>query len=177
MSEVIFLRGLTQDQVRGLFDYCQDTGLLTWRVRPANSVKLGDVAGSKNNEGYMSAEIKGVAYKIHRLVWLWMTGAWPESCIDHVNGDRSDNRWANLRLATRSQNGQNRKLNANNKSGYIGVYPFFGKWRAQIAIKGKQIYIGTFDTVEDAAKAYAQKKRELHAFNPVAVRATARKSK
>lgn len=97
-------------------------------------------------------------------------GAWPDGEIDHINGDRKDNRLENLRLATSSENKQNIGLKSNNRSGFTGVSWFAAakKWRADITIAGKMRHLGRFDTPEAAAEAYAKAKAELHTFNPVA---------
>lgn len=168
MPDPIPLHDLTREQVAERLNYDPDTGVFLWAISPCQRMKAGDVAGGVNNEGYVNIEIKGRAYKAHRLAWLVVTGEWPRKHVDHINGRRDDNRFCNLREASRKENGQNRRLNKNNNSGHIGVYQNpNGTWRAQIKA-GTQIYLGQFDTAEEAAAAYVEAKRRLHTFQPVA---------
>jgi len=100
----------------------------------------------------------------HRLAWLYVTGSWPDFEVDHVNLDGTDNRWANLRLATSSQNQRNRRLQSNNTSGYKGVHKLKnnGKFLAYIKVHGKQKRLGIFDTAEQAYEHYVAAAEELH---------------
>jgi hypothetical protein len=162
------LDNLTAEQVRAVLNYDPLTGVFHWAVRRSPKVKAGDRAGARNNEGYVGIEFNERSYKAHRLAWLVTHGEWPAGEIDHINGDRGDNRIANLRVGSKAQNQQNRKLNKDNTSGHIGVHPRGRKWGASIAYLGKQRYLGTFATVEDAAAAYRKAKADHHNFNPVA---------
>ena len=117
---------------------------------------------TKPKRGYRAVAIAGKRYKAHRVIWKWMTGEEPVGDIDHVNGDKTDNRWANLRLATRSQNMANlpaRKSRLLPKG--VSLCKQTGRYQAQITIQGKSKKIGRFDTVEDAAAAYASAAREF----------------
>ena len=116
--------------------------------------------GYKRPDGYVYVSMSGKAYGEHRLVFLLFNGFMPEQ-VDHINGNRSDNRIENLRAASHSQNCMNRK---NRGSASKGCYwqPKRNKWIAQIGFNGKRITIGYFDTLEDAAMAYANKSKELH---------------
>ena len=99
----------TQSQVKELFHYDPETGHLIWLVdRRAHKV-AGKIAGYLNNEGYLRIRIDGKGYQAHRLIWLYVNGAWPVNEIDHVNGVRNDNRISNLREVTNSQNLQNQR--------------------------------------------------------------------
>jgi hypothetical protein len=92
-----------------------------------------------------------------------MTGEWPKGLIDHVNGVKDDNRFANLRVVDETGNSQNiRKPNRRNKSGFMGVIFFQNKWRASITHKGKTHWLGDFKTPEEAHEAYLIAKRKLH---------------
>jgi hypothetical protein len=158
-------------RLRYLLDYDTETGLFVWAGRsPAPNGKraAGCAAGTLNNNGYVSIKIDQSSYKAHRLAWLWVTGEWPDGEIDHRNGVRSDNRFSNLRVASKSQNQQNRKLNSNNKSGYAGVSWFAdtGQWVANIMADGCQKYLGLFDTAEEASARYLEAKAALHTFQP-----------
>ena len=97
------------------------------------------------------------SYSAHRLAWLWMTGAWPKSDIDHINRDKSDNRFSNLREATKSENKANVGRYANNTSGHKGVHwnAKNQKWMAQIMVRRKRIYLGLHLDLADAASSYA----------------------
>ncbi|NTG73273.1 HNH endonuclease [Agrobacterium rhizogenes] len=165
---------LTQDLVRELMDYCPETGILTWRERGINWFKdqryrktwntkyAGKPAGSIQVYGYVYVNISCRLYRAHRVIHLWMTGAWPSHHIDHLNHNRSDNRWENLREADRITNGHNMSLNSNNTSGITGVHwrADAGKWRARIQVSGSWKHLGYFDTIEAAAAARKAADRE-----------------
>lgn len=147
---------LTQARLKELLHYDPGTGVFTWRFS-RRRVKRRDVAGSDNGSGYISIAIDGGRYRAHRLAWLYMTGKWPNGDVDHVNRCRSDNRWENLREATRSQNCANRPLAAENTSGARGVSwsKRDEKWRAEIRVNGKIRYLGVYSDIGDAAAAYS----------------------
>ena len=143
---------LTQEYLKNILDYNPEIGLLSWKVSRGN-VKKGSVV-SYVEDGYIRIGIDGIVYQAHRIIWLWMIGEWPELHLDHINGDRSDNRLCNLREATYSQNAQNRKLANNNTSGYKGVSFKSNKWVAGINL-------GAFNTKEEAALAYNEAATKL----------------
>lgn len=146
---------ITAEELRHVIDYDQETGVFTWRIgRPGAS--CGAVAGSISGDGYIQITVHRSRHKAHRLAWLHMHGCWPPVLIDHINGDKTDNRIANLRLATRSQNGANRDANKNNTSGVKGVYwaRREQKWAANIKVNGKKKHIGYFRNINEAAAAY-----------------------
>jgi hypothetical protein len=103
------------------------------------------------------------SYRASRLAWLYMSGAWPDQLIDHINGDTSDDRFVNLRPASQSENHVNSCVASHNTSGLKGVnfYKRYGKWRAFIQKEGKQIHIGYFDTIQEAYDARVSKAQEL----------------
>lgn len=151
------MRMLTQSRLRELLHYDPETGfftraLTTTGIRP----KVGDVAGGVNCRGYWQIRIDGERYKAHRLAWLYMTGDWPKEQIDHINMDRSDNRFANLREATNIQNCANQRRPVNNTSGLKGVCwnKRLSKWKSQIRVNGKLHHLGYFDTAEAAHESY-----------------------
>lgn len=158
---------LTQAKVKELFNYDPETGDLIWKVDLYSNKIKGKVAGSLHVSGYKHIQINGKKFKAHRLVWLWHHGFFTSKQIDHINGRPSDNRVENLREATRSQNMQNQhKAHTRNRSGYLGVRKQKQKWCAIItSCFGKRIYLGAYDTPEEAHEAYLAKKRELHEFN------------
>lgn len=156
---------LTADRVRSLLDYNRDTGVLTWRV-PRGRQKKGSIAGRLHHCGYREVVVDKVLHREHRIIWLWMTGSWPEAECEHINHQRADNRFTNLRAATRSENMQNLSRGSNNTSGIMGAsfHKVRGKWRATINIDGKARHLGHFDTAEEAGEAYMSKKRQIYPF-------------
>lgn len=147
------------DKINAVLDYDPTTGILRWRARTTyfnGPVKPGDVAGTLK-DGYLSIRTGQRNYRAHRLAWLLMTGAFPPKGheIDHANGDRSDNRWSNLRLANRSENNMNAGLRSNNKSGTKGVSyrPDTGKWHARIKRDGKVTLLGDYASLDEAIAA------------------------
>jgi hypothetical protein len=153
---------ITQAELKELLHYDPETGIFRWRhARKNNQIKPWGVAGSITDWGYMQIEINNKGYKSHRLAWLYITGEWPEHEIDHHDGVPSNNAWKNLRLATRKQNQENLGLFRNNTSGYRGVSKKNKKWQAYVSNNRKKIYLGYFDTAEEAAQAAAAKRAEL----------------
>lgn len=144
---------LTQDRVRELLEYTEDTGVFIWRVS-RGLAKVGQVAGSKHSEGYWTIRLDRKLEYAHRLVFLYLQGYIPDE-IDHINGCRHDNRACNLRPASRAENNHNAKLRKDNTSGVKGVtwHRRLGKWQAQIQENGKHVSLGCYDSVEEAARA------------------------
>lgn len=143
---------MTYNLIKELFDYNEETGLLTSRVNRGSRVRIGDEVGYRNPNGYRVAEINKKPYRVHRIIWLWMTGAWPKLEIDHINGTRDDNRWCNLREATSSQNGRNRtRLGSNNTSGQRNIYWYkaYEKWKVFV-VRGGKVYGGYHENMDDA---------------------------
>jgi hypothetical protein len=153
---------LTADRLRELLNYNPDTGEFSWKVSLSNAA----IAGSKpaSSEGkYVFIRIDNKLYPAHRLAWLYMTGRFPCLLVDHKNGIKNDNKFSNLREANKSENGQNQvRARSDNKTGFLGVYPYGSSWRACIRLNGKTIYLGTFDTPEIAHAAYIEEKRRIH---------------
>ena len=149
---------ITQSELKELLEYNPDTGVFTWIKRN------GNVAGTKNNAGYVCIRINKKIYKAHRLAYLYMTGKFPENFIDHINHIKDDNRWVNLRDATDSQNGANRAKCKNNTSGYKGVSwnKRDKKWESKIKYMSKTIHLGKYTTPEEASEAYKKKAIELY---------------
>lgn len=157
---------ITQIRIKQLLNYNPSTGIFTWisKGHPRCNIKIGAIAGSRRRDGYVAIRIDKRPYLAHRLAWLYMTGEWPKSLIDHKNLDCSDNRLENLRASTFSQNGFNRKANKNNLIGLKGVcrerrtLAFY----AQISIKGKRIHLGTFDCPAAAHLSYVVAADKFH---------------
>lgn len=155
---------LTQNELKELLHYCQDTGILTWIRTISARARAGQIAGWQDSDGYKKIGIKGLKYKSHRLAWLFMTGRWPLGQIDHIDRNKANNKWVNLREATASQNQMNKDKCKNNNSGFKGVKltKATGKWQATVQVNYKSIYLGTFETAELASKAYDKSANGLH---------------
>lgn len=159
---------LTQEQLKKALRYSPETGEFSW-ISPRKCLlsSKGDSAGSLDSRGYVRIQINGVRVWAHRAAWLYVTGFNPENHIDHIDGDKSNNRFENLREATNKQNHQNiRKHQANNKSGLLGVGKAKSRpsWTAQIVTSGNKKYLGSFDSPKKAHEAYLSEKRKLHEF-------------
>jgi hypothetical protein len=153
-------RALSHDRLMQLLRYEPGTGRFirnqdTYRRR----YKAGSVAGYTHNKmGYVFVSVDGVAYTAHRLAFFYMTGKWPEAQVDHIDMDRANNRFSNLRLANNAQNNQNRRKQSNNTTGYKGV--FFDKrgskkkWYSRLQVSGEYKSLGYFSTAEEAHEAY-----------------------
>lgn len=171
--------GITQKYLRECLDYTPGTGVFVWKERPKshfksetsmkvyNSRDKGRITGTPNHQGYMKIQIDGTKWLCHHLAWLYVNGCMPQEEIDHINGDPSDNRIANLRLATRQENNKNQKRRLDNKSGVTGVCwsKQRRKWVARINVNGKRIYIGFFDEIGEAALARKNAER-LYGYHP-----------
>jgi len=161
-------RHLTQEYVRSLFHYDPETGVLTWKERPRehfsnshtwaamNTRCAGKKVGSRlsKTSSYLSFCLKGKGFLVHRVIWVWVHGENPEE-IDHINGDKADNRLVNLRNVSRGINMMNKAQSKKNTSGVTGVvwHKAARKWTAQIRIDGKNHYLGVFNTVSEASEA------------------------
>ena len=145
--------------------YAPDTGLFTYRYN-YYKVKEGDVAGCLNNHGYRRIQIDRITYVAHRLAWFYTYKEWPKEEIDHINGIRDDNRLANLRTVSSSENRRNQTINSKNTSGHVGVYynNRDNYWCAQIRIKDNTHHLGCFATRVQAVQAreYAEKYHNFH---------------
>jgi len=155
---------LTQHELKSLLRYEPDTGNFIRLTKVSNRVNVGDVAGGIQNSGYISIKVSGKYYRAHRLAWLYTHGMWPNEMLDHINGDKADNRLCNLRECSRVQNGRNQKLSHVNTSGFKGVcwHKASNKWMACIGINKKQKHLGLYYTAEDAAIAYDTAAREMY---------------
>lgn len=137
-------------RLRELLHYEPTTGWLTWRVHSSGRPKPGERAGGLQGLGYRAIGVDYKKYLEHTLIWLWMIGEWPTKEIDHINGDKSDNRWENLREATRSEQGHNKPRGVAGKSGFPGVYLHGGKYRSRITVDGVHTDFGWYVTIAQA---------------------------
>lgn len=149
---------LTQERLRELLHYDPATGIFRWRVRPAKRVRAGDIAGHLNPNGYITIRVDGRLYYAQQLAFLYVTGEWPAGDVDHRDGVRANNRWENLRPATRSENLRNMRLRSDNRSGLKGAHyrPSRGKWQSSIRVGNRTIRLGSFDSAEAAHAAYCE---------------------
>lgn len=155
---------MNQEQLKAVLHYDAPTGVFRWRFGARGGLPWRQ-AGTVNGRGYVQLGVNKKLYLAHRLAWLYCYGKWPTAEVDHINGQTSDNRLCNLRVADRSQNIQNqRRPRADNKSGFLGViyWKRTGSWKAQIQVNGKNKSLGYYKTPEQAHEAYLKAKRELH---------------
>lgn len=127
--------------------YDAKTGIFVWKVRASPVVKIGDRAGSFDGR-YRGIHIAGKRYQEHRLAYFFVYGEWPQGQIDHINGDKLDNRIENLRVVNGFQNCQNRIEHIKGKS--WGVHFVRGKWHASLRHEGKNHHIGVFNSEDEA---------------------------
>lgn len=161
---------LTAERVRELFDYDPLTGAMLRRVTRGGTARKGVLAGYKTKYGYLSTRVDGRAHFNHRLIWLLVTGQWPNNYIDHINGVRDDNRLVNLRDVTRACNGENlHRAHADNPSGLLGVHKYARtkSFTAKLYTNGKHIHLGYYASPEAAHAAYLEAKRQLHAGSTI----------
>lgn len=147
--------------LKKILDYNPETGIFTWLIRPRRRA-CSPVAGTISL-GYRRICIKQHHYSAHQLAWLYVTGQWAGGEIDHINGVKDDNRWVNLRKADRQTNQANSKIRVSNKTGFKGAgSPLAGrrKFPARITVNYKTLWLGSFDTAQEAHDAYLAAARE-----------------
>mgnify|MGYP001222984437 CR=1 FL=1 len=176
------------EALRQLLRYEPETGKLFWRERGPETfmegegrytaVRMAKIWNSKlarreaiscidKGLGYRKGSLNGRKVYAHRVIWALHTGHWPLEDIDHINGDRADNRWGNLRAVPHSVNARNTRIRCTNTSGMMGVarYGRHGRWRALIMVDGRTKHIGCFDTYEQACAARKDAEARL-GFHP-----------
>lgn len=156
---------ITSERVRELFLYDPETGLFTRRVTTSSRAKAGMVIGNKANhiKGYVQISVDGVPVLAHRLAMLYMTGSMPNEETDHINGNRTDNRWSNLRAVSTAINSQNkRSAQRNSRSGVLGVWKTKSGWASQITVLGKRKVLPMSATMDEAKEKYLTAKRAMH---------------
>jgi len=148
---------ITLEEAQNLLHYDPEKGALTWRVFRGSRAKAGDLAGTAAN-GYLRVRVGDSLYYVHRLAWFIYYGKWPENQIDHINGNRIDNRIENLREANHSINGKNTEIHRNNTTGHSGVTwnKKRRKYVAQIKVNYKVIYLGYYTDIDGAVAARKQ---------------------
>jgi hypothetical protein len=145
-------------ELQEIFEYRD--GNLYWKKTYAKA-KKGAIVGWVEKNGYKAASLNGVRYRLHRLVFEFHYENCPD-ILDHINGDRSDNRIENLRPATISQNNVNRKHNRNNKIGLKGVCADQGRFKASIKINNRSKHLGYFQTPEEAHSVYMMAAKAIY---------------
>jgi len=161
-------RCFTKGELDSVLEYCPDTGIFKWKIPVmchGGGRKIGDVAGT-SKDGYVQIKLFGKVYRAHHLAWFTMKGEWPSASVDmdHLDRDRSNNSWFNLRVTSRTQNNFNSDTRVDNTTGRKGVYRAGRKWFARIGLKGKIIHLGTFGTFNEAklARQRAERKHFTH---------------
>jgi hypothetical protein len=159
----------TQQNLKLLCHYDPDTGVFM-RIRKitwvGNIINSESVPSKTTRFGYYQMNIFGRPYAIHRLIFLYMNGRFPKHDVDHINGDRTDNRWVNLREVSRRENMMNVGLRSNSTTGVTGVSrrKDTGKYVAYVDVMGQRIRLGNFDTLSEAVDART-KASEQHGFH------------
>ena len=167
---------LTQDYLKAVLNYDPETGIFTWRKRPELSGRYaktwssryeGKQAGCKKHKtdatnNYLLIGINRKIYRAHRLAWLYMTGEFPPTQIDHIDGNGLNNSFSNLRIATRKQNLANAKMKGCSRVGAKGVRKRGNSYQAYIRKGGKQVYLGSSKLLDEASALYERAAQELH---------------
>lgn len=144
----------SQQLVRSMFHYDPIAGKLYYTADFPPRGKTGQEPGWINSRGYRRMSIGGKELAYHKVIWLWMTGIWPVTDIDHEDNNRSNNIWANLRLASRSQNLMNQGKKLNNTSGFKGVTTRGNSHSVRFRFGGMVIHAGSYSSARVAAEVY-----------------------
>ena len=151
---------ITQARLKEVLSYCPDSGIFT-------KLSTGESFGNSHNRGYLKGFLDGKHYLLHRLAFLYMTGSFPTNQVDHINRDKKDNRWTNLRDVTHAENHRNMPVQSNNSSGITGVHYAKDKrkWVAYIKVNNKRKHLGSFSGKSEAAQARqkAMQENNFHA--------------
>lgn len=158
------------EELKQLLAYEPDTGALRWKVAESRRVNVGDIAGHVEPRGYVWISVRGHKIVAHRVAWAYVHGAWPSGEVDHINGDKGDNRISNLRDVSKSENMRNRKgAKQNNRLGILGVHfeTRRNRFVAQIQADDKRrVYLGSYKTAEEASAAYCAARELYHPGAP-----------
>ena len=155
-------RELTREQLNELFTLNPEEGILRWKIDRGYQALKGQEAGYVSL-GYRMIKISQIRYQAHRLIWVMVTGEWPKHEIDHINGNRLDNRFSNLRDVSTRVNQQNKhKPRSDSTTGVQGVFPYGTRYLSSIRANGITHKLGVFDTVQEASVAYSTAKRHYH---------------
>jgi hypothetical protein len=160
---------LTAERLKQLVHSDPESGIFTAACdRESSSIKAGQRLGWINGKGYYHIMLDRRSYRANRLAWLYMTGGWPPHQVDHLNHDKADDRWANLRAATNQQNQRNITMSKANTSGIRGVgwHKRIEKWQASIRVDGRLLSLGYFESLDEAAQ--VRRDAELRHFGDFA---------
>lgn len=142
-----------------LIDYCPETGIFRNKMKRPG-IAVGKILGTKLNNGYIHLTVKGPKFLAHRLAWFYVYKKWPSCYIDHIDRCRDNNAISNLREANEYENVHNIKMFSTNTSGYTGVRKMGNRWQARIYYNKENIYLGCYDTAEEASAARETYKKE-----------------
>lgn len=155
---------LTPQLIKQVLNYDASTGHLIWTSGLHSKRMLpGSRAGSLvKKSGYRQISFLGNTYPEHRFIWFMQTGEWPEQ-VDHIDQDRSNNKWSNLRAVTKAENARNRSRNPHSKVGEVGIWYNMStfKYVAEITFDGKKVFQKSYDNIEDAVRERKAKALEL----------------
>lgn len=160
------MNNLTQTQIRELFDYDAENGILLRRLKSG----LKPCGTKPNSNGRGLVRIGSKVYLVHRLIWLWWYGSMPKNEIDHIDRNPMNNRIDNLREVRHQENQHNASLRQDNSSGFRGVswHKATGKYQVVISKARKQIHIGIFSSFDEAVYASKLAKIKHHPSSPIA---------
>jgi hypothetical protein len=154
---------ITQAALKEKIHYDPETGIFRWLVNRTNGVKAGDLAATSRQNGYAVMCFANKTYKAHRLAWLYMTGEFPPEYIDHINCEKSDNRWSNLRMASNSENQRNRTGTGSNCGAKnVTFLPKRNKFQVSLKVAGKEKFIGYYDDFELADLVAHEAREKFH---------------
>lgn len=164
MTEMPYRKPISQDYLKSLISYDPETGRMTWLVAKSSSVRPGQEIRGFMQRGYRRVMIDGHRYRAHDIAWLYVTGAFPVDILDHRDCNPDNLRFENLREATQLQNCHNWPMKSNNTSGFKGVnyHKGSGKWHARVGHNWKRIFVGEFETPEEANAAACAMRASLH---------------
>ncbi len=155
------------DELNELFFYNHESGHLTWKKLVKHSKhSVGDRAGCSGKSGYRRVSVRKRLYREHRVIWAIVTGRWPTAMIDHIDGDKSNNRFENLRECSQKENCQNRIPPKNNRLVGVSFRRDVNKWQARIYVGGVNKSLGYFNSREEAHAAYAEARNKHFSFCP-----------
>ncbi len=146
---------ITQSYLKSILSYDENTGQFIWLNAPSRRTKKGSIAGGVKPHGYIIISINANKYLAHILAWIYVNGDYPKEQLDHINHNRADNRIANLREVTLTENARNRGKCARNTSGVLGVIwdKKNNRWHASIGVDAKTVFLGRYVEFSDAVNA------------------------
>jgi len=161
---------IDQETVKKIFYYDAESGMLLWRNGNGRNVNPWQQANSLNSSGYYAVKIQNKSYRVHRLIWLYVNGKFPDGDIDHKNRIRNDNRLCNLRDVSRTDNAQNISLPKHNKSGHIGVswIKSHNCWTVYVKVNKKNKWLGYYKNLDDAVAARKAGEKQYYNLPEVA---------